>query len=105
MLKQSLDRRTPYGTRTAAADALGRIAPGSSFESSAIIALIESLRSRAELIQNQTEDDIVVIETLSRFGSEANGAIPELKKLELGPESKLIEASKKALAKIANPSR
>ncbi len=61
MLNRSLDRETPYGTRSAAARALGRIAPGTSLEESAVMALIESLKTRKDLIQNVPKDDAVVV--------------------------------------------
>ncbi len=48
MLNRSVDRYAPYGTRTAAADALGRIAPGTPHVDSAVAALTESLRVRRD---------------------------------------------------------
>ncbi len=101
MLKRSVVRETPYGTRTVAAEALGRIAPGTLYEESAVQALTESLRTRAELVQNDPHDDKVVVDALARFGPKAAAAIVELKKLEAVPDPELIEAVRKALAAIA----
>ncbi len=103
MLQRSIDRYARYGTRTAAAAALGQIAPGTPQEYQAVLALTDSLRTRKDLVQNSPEDDRVVIEALARFGPKAAAATDELRKLGVDVDAGVSEPARKALQMIEVP--
>ncbi len=100
MLHRSTDDISAYGTRTAAAFALGQVAPGTPQDDQAVLALTESLRTRKKLRQNSPNDDRVVIESLARFGPKAAAATDELRKLVADPEAGVGEPARKALQMI-----
>ncbi len=79
-------------TRSLAASALGKIAPGTSRDEQALAALTESLQAEPDL-QGTCE----VIDAIAEFGPKAVAAIPRLKVLVQSPNAQVSRAARRAL--------
>ncbi len=79
-------------SRSMAAGALGRIAPGTSQDDQALAALTESLRAEPDL-----QITCEVIDAIAGFGLKAVVAIPRLKALVQSPNAQVSRAAQRAL--------
>jgi HEAT repeat protein len=84
----------PYGGATAAAAALGRIAPDTPSSDEALAALIECLQTKSSMTQ------CAAVYALRKFGPKSVIAIPRLRALTKAPEAFVRHTAEETLAEL-----